>query len=162
MCFYRIANFPWGGVAFAQGPEEPYFEESPLLVNELSSVVLNDDNYKMQYKNTAYWKKHKRLKRWAWGTLGAGVPVTFVGCLVELAVHYNDDPYDDNTFGLYTPLLVGAALMLSSIPLFVFSYTNAKKAKQSVSANFTVDNIYVEQPNGRRQTQPAVGIQINF
>lgn len=47
-----------------------------------------------KYKQTRYWKKHKRLKACGWTTLGIGVPtmvVGFVGAAQNLTHNYGEN-----------------------------------------------------------------------
>ena len=76
-----------------------------------------------KYKQTRYWKKHKRLKACGWTTLGIGVPTMVVGFVGAVASGYESGG-DGEGFGIV--ICAGAGLTVSSIPLFVFaeSYCN--------------------------------------
>lgn len=58
--------------------------------------------------------------------------------------------------------LTGLGLTASSIPLFIISHTNKRKAKKSVEFSLNTSNIHLALPNDMKQTQPAVGICMNF
>lgn len=57
---------------------------------------------------------------------------------------------------------IGLGLTVSSIPLFVLSHKNKKKAKESVEFSLKSSNIDLAMPNGMKQTQHAVGVCMNF
>lgn len=78
-----------------------------------------------KYKQTRYWKKHKRLKACGWTTLGIGVPTMVVGFVGAVASGYESGG-DGEGFGIV--ICAGAGLTVSSIPLFVFAVKNRQKA----------------------------------
>ena len=53
----------------------------------------------------------------------------------------------------------GAALVATSIPMLTIAYKNRRKAK---SFSFTTSSLSVDLPNGEKQTQPALGLCLNF
>ena len=115
------------------------------------------------YKQTIYWKKHKKLKRYAYSVLGLGVCSTIVGWIGAVGnnAHTNKNWKEDGK-AWDVVLVVGVGLTVSSIPLFVFSHKNKKKAKESVELSLTSSNIHLDLPNGMKQAQHAVGVCINF
>lgn len=78
-----------------------------------------------KYKQTRYWKKHKRLKACGWTTLGIGVPTMVVGFVGTVVSGYESGG-DGEGFGIV--ICAGAGLTVSSIPLFVFAVKNRQKA----------------------------------
>ena len=82
-------------------------------------------NSQDKYKQTRYWKKHKRLKTCGWTTLGIGVPTMVVGFVGAVVSGYESGG-DGEGFGII--LGAGAGLTVSSIPLFVFAVKNRQKA----------------------------------
>lgn len=82
-------------------------------------------NSQDKYKQTRYWKKHKRLKACGWTTLGIGVPTMVVGFVGAVVSGYESGG-DGEGFGII--LGAGAGLTVSSIPLFVFAVKNRQKA----------------------------------
>lgn len=82
-------------------------------------------NSQDKYKQTRYWKKHKRLKACGWTTLGIGVPTMVVGFVGAVVSSYESGG-DGEGFGII--LGAGAGLTVSSIPLFVFAVKNRQKA----------------------------------
>lgn len=71
-------------------------------------------NSQDKYKQTRYWKKHKRLKACGWTTLGIGVPTMVVGFVGAVVSGYESGG-DGEGFGII--LGAGAGLTVSSIPL---------------------------------------------
>ena len=114
------------------------------------------------YKQTVYWRKHKRLKRCAFSALGLGICGTFIGCVGVLysnsytTSNWNDGKAWDVVLG------TGIGLTVSSIPLFIISHKNKKKAKEAVTFSLRSSNIYLTEPNGVKKAQSAVGVCINF
>ncbi len=70
-----------------------------------------------KYKQTRYWKKHKRLKACGWTTLGIGVPTMVVGFVGAVVSGYESGG-DGEGFGIV--ICAGAGLTVSSIPLFLY------------------------------------------
>lgn len=120
-------------------------------------------NPQKEYKQTVYWKRHKKLKTYAFSTLGLGICGTFIGWIGAIGnnAYTNSDWKEDKkvweaVFG------IGLGLTISSIPLFVISHKNKKKAKETVELSLNSSNIDLVLPNGMKQTQYAVGVCINF
>uniref|UniRef100_UPI003FF0F2AC hypothetical protein n=1 Tax=Prevotella sp. TaxID=59823 RepID=UPI003FF0F2AC len=118
-------------------------------------------NKQKEYKKTIYWKRHKRFKIYAISALGLGVCSTFVGEVMMIGYYFNTDKKDAANFWGAVGL-TGLGLTASSIPLFIISHTNKRKAKKSVEFSLNTSNIHLTLPNGMKQTQPAVGICMNF
>lgn len=115
------------------------------------------------YKQSIHWKKHKKLKKYAFGTLGLGICSTAVGWIGMIGNNAytnsnwkNDGKAWDVVFG------IGIGLTVSSIPLFVISHKSKKKAKESVEFSLKSSCVHLDLPGGMKQTQPAVGICVNF
>lgn len=145
----------------AQGDES--FSVTRLSVPFLTYKEMEKMNSQKEYKQTVYWKKHKKLKRYAFGALGLGVCGTIVGWygMIANSAYVNSDWENDGKVWGYV-FVTGVGLTASSIPLFVVSYVNKKRAKKSVEYSLKSSNIHLISPNGRWQTQPAVGFCINF
>ena len=112
-----------------------------------------------RYKQTVYWKKHKRFKRYAFSALGVGICSTYVGWVWMVGNAYTNNDGSKACVAIWG---TGIGLTLSSIPLFVISHKNKRKAKKSVDFSLNSSPIQLELPNGRKQTQYAVGACINF
>ncbi len=115
------------------------------------------------YKQTAYWKKHKRLKVYAFSALGLGIGGTLVGWVGSVGnnAYTNSNWREDGKVWNYV-FAAGLCLTVSSIPLFIISHKNKKKAKNSIEFSLNSSTIHVTLPNGMGQTQPALGVCINF
>jgi hypothetical protein len=82
------------------------------------------------YRETAYWKKHKTFKTLGWTALGVGVPLTFAGFVAAIAASIGDSHISSNTY--YWMLGSGGAITLSSIPFFILSHKYKKMAQKPV------------------------------
>ena len=114
-------------------------------------------NQQEWYKQSVYWKKHKKLRKYAFSVLGIGFCGTIAGWIGELSntAHTNSNWKEDGK-AWDVVLGVGIGLTVSSIPLFVISHRNKKKTKETVE--FSLSNSY----NGMKQTENSVVIRINF
>ncbi|WP_298113950.1 hypothetical protein [uncultured Bacteroides sp.] len=143
-------------------------EENLQIICQQSRVSAASDGKvvgkeELNYKQTAYWKKYKRLKKYAWATFGIGVCGTIAGWIGEAGntAHTNSHWKDDGK-AWDVVLVAGIGLTVSSIPLFVFSHKNKRKAKETVEFSFRSSNIHLMLPNGMKQTQHALGVCMNF
>ena len=120
-------------------------------------------NTQKEFEQTIYWKKHMKLKKYAFGTLGLGVCGTIVGWIGEVGnnAHTNSNWKNDGK-AWDVVLGIGLGLTVSSIPLFVLSHKNKKKAKESVEFSLKSSNIDLAMPNGMKHTQHVVGDCMNF
>ncbi len=117
----------------------------------------------LDYKQTAYWKKHKRLRKYAWAALGLGVCGTVVSWIGEIGnTAYTNSNWKKNGKVWDVVLVASIGLTVSSIPLFVFSHKNKRKAKEAVEFAFQSLNIHWVSPNGMKQTKRALGFCISF
>jgi len=95
------------------------------------------DKKDKSYKNTVYWKRHNTFKALGWSFFGVGLPATAAGFFVGVFSGIGDSSNSEDGVAIGSILFYsGAALTLSSIPMFVLSLTNKHKAKQ-VSVGFT-------------------------
>ena len=119
-----------------------------------SSVILYDSTQTGEY----YLQKSKNQKTAAWVMLGGGVALTIVGT-VGYAANSDLIFIDNSTADAYAFVaLVGAGLSLGSIPLFVASGRNHRKA-----ATFSVKSqpIFIPQQNSFVfKSQPALSLVI--
>lgn len=119
-----------------------------------NSVVFYDSTHTGEY----YLQKSKSQKTAAWVMLGGGVALTIVGAVGFTA---NSDLIfvENSTADAYAFVaLVGAGLSLGSIPLFIASGRNHRKA-----ATFSVKSqpIFIPQQNSFAfKSQPAVSLVI--
>lgn len=106
-----------------------------------------------------YLQKSKDQNTAAWILLGSGTAITLAGIV------YANESSKDNSFGLaddgaYFMILGGTATDLVSIPFFISSGSNARKA-----ANFTINAqplLFPKQNNIARNYNPSLSIKINF
>ena len=106
-----------------------------------------------------YLQKSKNQKITAWVLLGAGVGMTVGGLLINLDQPYYGGSSTDNAKGLWLSY-VGIASTLASIPFFISSHKNKKRAA-SVSINN--QRIYFPQQNGfAAKTQPSINLKIGL
>ena len=120
-------------------------------------------NQKEWYKQSVYWKKHKKLRKYAFSVLGIGVCGTIAGWIGELSnTAYTNSNWKEDGKAWDVVLGVGIGLTVSSIPLFVISHKNKKKAKETVEFSLSNSYIHIALPNGMKQTKNGVGIRMNF
>lgn len=129
-----------------------------IQANTVISFATNNiiEDAQVSYKNTVYWKKHKVLKGCAWTALGIGVGGTVVGFIEKFGSTMNGNNEDALWDGIF---ISGVCLTVSSIPLFIYSHKNKKKALQ---AYVLVDNIRVNLPGEMKYSRPALGFGIYF
>ena len=115
-----------------------------------------ESNPSFGYKQTREWKKFKRLRAYGWTALGVGRVMVCMGtiiCSVGTGLTGND------VGAMIVFPCTGAALVATSIPMLTIAYKNRRKAK---SFSFTTSSLSVDLPNGEKQTQPALGLCLNF
>lgn len=123
---------------------------------------LQDVTSSFDYKQTLEWKRHKIFKTCAFCSLGLGIGGMLVGVYGGLLNAYTTSDWEKKAKPWNIVCGVGAGLTVSSIPLFVLSYMNKRKAKESMRFSFVSSNIHLDLPNGMKQTQHAVGVVISF
>lgn len=113
------------------------------------------------YKQTSEWKKYKVLKACAWTSLTVGVCATTGGFVWGAcnAMDYEEYGHRRSKAGWATVAGIGIGMTVASIPMFVCSRKNRKKALR-LSAG--MDSIQESLPNGAACSWPAVGIRLNF
>lgn len=120
-------------------------------------------NQQEWYKQSVYWEKHKKLRKYAFSVLGIGVCGTIAGWIGELSnTAYTNSNWKEDGKAWDVVLGVGLGLTVSSIPLFVISHKNKKKAKETVEFSLSNSYIHIALPNGMKQTKNGVGIRMNF
>ena len=120
-------------------------------------------NQQEWYKQSVYWEKHKKLRKYAFSVLGIGVCGTIAGWIGELSnTAYTNSNWKEDGKAWDVVLGVGIGLTVSSIPLFVISHKNKKKAKETVEFSLSNSYIHIALPNGMKQTKNGIGIRINF
>ena len=107
-----------------------------------------------------YAKKAKTQKIVAWVFVGAGVGLMTTGFIV--AGKDKDDlaSVADDTVGGAVLITTGAVVGLASIPFFIVSSKNKKKA--GLSGQVMFQPIYTSVPGYDRQVTPGLGINLKF
>jgi len=102
-----------------------------------------------------YWEKSKNQRTVAWVMLGGGIALSIVGIVGASATLFEDNNAAD-TYSVVAA--IGVGLSLGSIPLFIASGRNARKA---ATLSFKAQPIFVPQQNySVRKSQPAISLQI--
>jgi len=119
----------------------------------------------LNWKESDYYKKSKNQKTVAWILLGSGVALVTGG----LIAHYNyinnqDDPFAELTETTTGEVVAGIGLLVAggSIPLFIASSKNKKKAKAT--------SVFIDMEKARvlqgtvfsYHAFPALGVRIPF
>jgi hypothetical protein len=110
-----------------------------------------------------YLKKSKRQKTTAWTFLGVGATLFMTGLVIPQGEEAYGVPISDQNDGVKDAfLLTGSLSMLGSIPLFIASGRNKKKA-MAASANFQMKRSPVLQnPCVVNRPYPVVSIKISL
>lgn len=109
------------------------------------------------YKEPDYWKRHKVLKACAWTSVSAGAVLIYGGLVWGLASGYVDDIKEGKGWAIM--MGTGAGLAAASIPLFVYSRKNRKKALRLSTG---VGSVQKPLPCGSISLLPAIGISLHF
>ena len=111
-----------------------------------------------EFTKDYYLQKSKNQKTAAWILLSVGSTMTVVG-VIGFSSTFDD--WSDNSTDAYGYLMLGGPLVaLGSIPFFISSGSNARKAA-TLSLNY--QPILVPNPNSQIQNiQPALCLAINF
>jgi hypothetical protein len=133
----------------------PFCLESKVYVQQASSVPLN---LNLEQRKAQYLKTHKTLKTLAWASMGAGVPLMGVGCILigYGALGQQNASYKSGVWIFAT----GGLLTVGSLSLFILSSHYKYKA---ASVSLGAQQAYVLQQNrlGIR-AQPAVTLSFRF
>ncbi len=126
-----------------------------------SVVTLDKKELKKLYKQTKYWKRYRTLKTCSFVALGVGVVGTSTCLLWVIGEGFssNSDDYGGlRNAALATSFVIGA----SSIPLMVIAYINRHYAVQQVKLSLQPTSFNIDMPNGKRISQPGIGLCLNF
>lgn len=131
------------------------------------SILLSNDKLDKQkaqgkeYKQTAYWKKHKRYKVGAYCVLGVGSLPALIGTSILCSETTPD--WEEIKGSLGVTFTVGGVLIgAASIPLFVAAHKYKKKAKNAVSLTLNCSKASTPLTNGTRHTDLLLGACLNF
>lgn len=133
-----------------------------ILMTTSSFCQQTDFNKSLTQKD--YLQKSKRQKTAAWVLLGVGVAVAVTAPILSLGNYWND--FGNNSNESETPydvaFFIGCASMLGSIPLFIASGRNKRKAMKA-SASFEIRRNPVLTNTGLAiQATPTVSLKLNF
>ena len=120
-----------------------------------TSIV--ESNQPFDYKQTREWKKFRRLCPSGWTAFSLGLSSTVVCTLGASLDDMRDNKKKER--GWKAAIGLSVCLLASSVPLLALAYENKRKAK---SFSFTTSSLSVDLPNGEKQTQPALGLCLNF
>lgn len=121
---------------------------------------------KKSFNQTDYLQKSKKQKRIAWILLGSGASLVITSALIPSKLTdegvpgvFWDDKYS-NDWGLL--ILPGTVAMLGSVPFFIASSKNKKKAR-TASVFINMERVPVlQQVKIKNQPLPALGIRISL
>ncbi len=139
-----------------------------LLLVLTSSSFCQQTNPSPALTKQDYLKKSKRQKTAAWILLGGGVVLSFAGIAVGLndatnnliGIFYLEQPNSSNSVDVL--IVSGLAAMAGSIPLFIASSKNKKKAN-AVSVSFKMETrSTVQQLAIVRTAYPSLSLKLNL
>ncbi|MDR0938169.1 MAG: hypothetical protein LBN29_02270 [Mediterranea sp.] len=131
-----------------------------VLIADSPVFSTNVVNPLPNYKSTKYWKRHRILKGCAWTTLSVGGGGMLVGLFGDIVNELDTDSDSKGDKALWKGVFYsGLCLAVSSIPLFVFSHKNKKKALSVVVSGQALSSPF---PNGTAERRPALSVAIRF
>ena len=109
-----------------------------------------------EFSKEYYLEKSKKQKTTGWVMLAGGVVVTIVG-----VIGFSSTDWDESSSDAYGFMTVGGPLIcLGSIPFFISSGSNAKKA---ATLSFSNQPILLPQQGSLVQnSQPSLSLKIDF
>ena len=137
------------------------------LVFATASFCQKQTVSKLSLTKSDYLKKSKKQKKTAWILLGGGAALVIIANVIPEGEQTDFNPrfldYNHKNDGVKAAFgLTGGLSMLGSIPLFIASGKNRKKAK-SASAFINMEKAPILQQTGiRNQSFPAVGVRISL
>lgn len=144
-------------------PEPTIMSDSDCLMTDLVAIdsQMIDKAVKWNYRQTKNWRHYKTQKICAWSCLGVGTVGVFYGLIfTELGSFYNED----GSVGWPGPTLLafGGAAILSSIPLFIFSNKNKKKAEALPYLTIKLKPLGVKMAYDDYTVLPSLTFSVNF
>lgn len=120
--------------------------------------VFGQETPSTEFSKEYYLEKSKKQKTTGWVMLAGGAVITIVG-LIGFSSTYDDTSY--STTDAYGFMTVGGPLIcLGSIPFFISSGSNAKKA---ATLSFSNQPILMPQQGSLVQnSQPSLSLKIDF
>lgn len=130
----------------------------PAIV-EYAQSILYVKNLNGNNDTDKYWKLYRGYKIGAFCALGVGLASMGFGFVCLIGNSFPDVQNPTNTWAAF--VFGGLGVSLASIPLFVISHKNGKKA-ESVNVSLNVASIPAVASCGQMLAQPACGVSINF
>ena len=134
------------------------------LNSYVQPVSLMAVNIPSQQEYRHYLRTAKTLKILGWTSLGVGIPTMCIGFVMGVAGIESENREKDQKTASWV-LVSGAALTLSSIPLFIVSHhykTKGNKLK-AVSVSLGSQQVFIPQGNGFVSgVQPALSVKVSL
>jgi hypothetical protein len=112
-----------------------------------------------------YLRSAKTLKILGWTSLGVGIPTMCVGLLLGVSSAYSETNGDGLNNAANWIMASGAALTLSSIPLFIVSHHYKTKGNKLKAVSVSLGSQQVFVPQGNRfvsSVQPALCVKVSL
>jgi len=130
-----------------------------LIILSLLTINLFSQTQNLKLSKDDYLQKSKNQKTTGWVLLAGGTTMAVVGIIIGNNSNLFDNNNSDFEIGAGL-LIVGLATDLVSIPFFISSSSNARKAA-TISFNF--QKIYLPQHNVIvAKTQPSITLRIGL
>ena len=117
-----------------------------------------------QQESRHYLRTAKTLKILGWTSLGVGIPTMCIGFVMGVAGIESENREKDQKTASWV-LVSGAALTLSSIPLFIVSHHYKTKGNKLKAVSLSLGSQQVFIPQGNRfvsGVQPALSIKVSL
>ena len=126
------------------------------------SLTLATTASQQEYRH--YLRSAKTLKILGWTSLGVGIPTMCIGFVMGVAGIESENREKDQKTASWV-LVSGAALTLSSIPLFIVSHHYKTKGNKLKAVSLSLGSQQVFIPQGNRfvsGVQPALSIKVSL
>lgn len=150
--------------SIAQANEKAMAEAKEVFLNAKDTYRQAKKDYKEasdRYRNAHLWRRSRTQKTLAWTFLPTGFCMFGVGAAFDLfdSPGYNFNYSGNSNWVYYTLEGLGLGLMVASVPLFVASHRNKRRAYE-VSAQPTFINSKTS--FGADVASPALSLCLNF
>jgi hypothetical protein len=139
-----------------------------LLLLISTSTFSQKDTLAQTFNNADYLKKSKKQNTTGWILLGSGFAVAAAGIITgvngsadELVGIFTGE--ESNKFETGSALIfIGAATMLGSIPFFIASSKNKRKANELTLSLKLENRSWVQKNSIVRSGYPAISVKLNL
>jgi len=134
------------------------------LNSYVQPVSLMAVNIPSQQEYRHYLRTAKTLKILGWTSLGVGIPTMCIGFVMGVAGIESENREKDQKTASWV-LVSGAALTLSSIPLFIVSHHYKTKGNKLKAVSVSLGSQQVFIPQGNRfvfGVQPALSVKVSL